>query len=149
MCDKEQALDAVGNLREAQVAAQISHPNIVEVLDMGRDGASGELFIVHELMSGTDLREWLNQRGRVSLREALALLVPVMEALDAAHERGVVHRDIKPENVFLAAGHGGAGVPKLQVNPILLRASYALIPVPQTSMQLLDDSVIEVTVFGA
>ncbi len=88
--------------REAQSAAQLSHPNIVDVFDMGREGQDGALYIVQELLDGTDLRHRLVEAGRLSPREAFDLLAPVMEALAFAHARGVVHRDLKPDNIFLA-----------------------------------------------
>jgi len=98
--------------REAQAASQLSHPHVVDVLDMGEDAATGALFIVQELLVGHDLRAHLDAAGRQPLRDVLAWALPVMDALAAAHALGVVHRDLKPDNIFLAETPRGA-VPKL------------------------------------
>ncbi len=99
-------------LREAQSAAQIDHPNVVSVLDMGRD-AAGSLYIVQEFLVGQDLSDYLGEHGAVSPDEALELILPVIDGLAAAHALGVVHRDLKPENIFLVRGRGGRVVPKI------------------------------------
>lgn len=89
-------------LLEARAAAQVRHPNIVGILDVGEDEASGALFIVQEYLQGTDLRRHLARVGPMSPREALDVLIPVMRALAFAHSRGVIHRDLKPDNIVLA-----------------------------------------------
>ena len=89
-------------MQEAQTAARLRHPNIVDVLDMGQDEASGEIFIVQELLVGRDLGRHLSDVGMLTPGEAIGLLTPVMEALVATHAIGVVHRDLKPDNIFLA-----------------------------------------------
>jgi serine/threonine-protein kinase len=99
-------------LREARAAARISHPNVVDVLDLGQD-EDGTLFIVQEFLHGTDLRHLMDERGTLPPREALEILTPVMSALIAAHRKGVLHRDVKPENCFLAKAPGGGVVVKL------------------------------------
>lgn len=99
-------------LQEAQAATQLAHPNIVDVLDMGKDEELGSLYIVQEFLTGSDLRKHLEAAGRVPVREALELILPVMEALVTAHTRGVIHRDIKPDNLFLTETPRGV-VPKL------------------------------------
>jgi beta-lactam-binding protein with PASTA domain len=85
--------------REAQAAANLSHPNIVAIYDWGRD--QDTYFIVMELVQGRDLREVLRSEGALDPRRAAALAIHVAAALAAAHERGLVHRDIKPANVLL------------------------------------------------
>ncbi len=100
-------------LREAQSAAQVDHPNVVSVLDLGRDTATGSLFIVQEFLVGRELRAFIDERGAVPAEEALALMLPVVDGLVAAHSLGVVHRDLKPENIFLAESRTGRVVPKL------------------------------------
>jgi serine/threonine-protein kinase len=97
--------------QEAQSASQIAHANIVDVLDMGQE-PSGAMYIVQEYLDGCDLRR-LMQDGPMKPSSALAIMVPVIEALGAAHARGIVHRDVKPENIFLAHGRDGEVVPKL------------------------------------
>jgi serine/threonine-protein kinase len=100
-------------LREAQATTHVKHPNIVDVLDMGQDGEDGPLYLVEELLVGTDLRQLMRERGRFTPAEAIELALPVMDALDAAHTAGVVHRDVKPGNIFLIVGTEGRVVPKL------------------------------------
>jgi serine/threonine-protein kinase len=98
---------------EARSATRIAHPNIVEVLDLGQNPSDGALYMVQELLSGETLRQRISTRGSLSVAEAVALLTPIMEALAAAHEAGVVHRDVKPENIILASDRDGGEVPKL------------------------------------
>src|SRR4051812_15310931 len=71
-------------MQEAKSATVISHPNIVQVLDMGRDAKDGSLYIVQEFMEGLDLRDRLDQKSRLSVAEVLEILVPIMAALVAA-----------------------------------------------------------------
>ena len=100
-------------MREARVTAQLAHPHVVDILDMGEEASDGSLYIVQELLQGRTLRTLLKSRRRLSPREAVDVLLPVADALVAAHERGVVHRDIKPENIFLVDRTDGHSVPKL------------------------------------
>ncbi len=100
-------------LQEARSTSTIAHPNIVDVLDMGQEPSDGSLFIVQELLDGLDLRDALGHQIRFAAANALALMVPVMDALAAAHARGVLHRDVKPENIFLVRGPDGEWIPKL------------------------------------
>ncbi|MBI2893243.1 MAG: serine/threonine protein kinase [Deltaproteobacteria bacterium] len=86
--------------REARVAVRIAHPNIVEVLDVGRTD-DGLPFIVMELLEGQDLYHVLNDGGPMSPVRAIDIAIQTLDALGAAHAAGVVHRDLKPENVFL------------------------------------------------
>ncbi|NUR26344.1 MAG: Stk1 family PASTA domain-containing Ser/Thr kinase [Catenulispora sp.] len=90
-------------IREAKTAAKLTHPNIVAVFDQSADG--GHVYLVMEYVDGQTLRELLSDRGRLTPREALEILGPVLSALGAAHRAGMVHRDVKPENVLIA----GAG----------------------------------------
>jgi serine/threonine-protein kinase len=99
-------------LQEARAAAQVRHPNIVSVLDIGQDEASGALYIVQEFLQGTDLKRHLKAAGPMAPREAIELLMPVMRALGFAHSKGVVHRDLKPDNIFLSETPEGM-VPKV------------------------------------
>ena len=85
-------------LREAQALARLNHPNIVTVHDFGE--ADGMFFLLMEFVDGMTLRQLLRE-GRIKPEEALAIVPPICEALQFAHEQGIVHRDIKPENVLL------------------------------------------------
>jgi serine/threonine-protein kinase len=98
--------------REARAAGQLRHPNVVDVLDLGDDDGRGLRFIVQELLEGGDLGQCLRAVGPLAPRVALATLLPVMDALAAAHARGVFHRDVKPDNLFLHEGPFGV-VPKV------------------------------------
>jgi beta-lactam-binding protein with PASTA domain/predicted Ser/Thr protein kinase len=86
--------------REAKAAAKLSNPHVVSVTDQGRDG--DVIFLVMELIEGRTLREVLREAGRLSAPEALDVMIPVLEALAAAHRAGLIHRDVKPENVLVA-----------------------------------------------
>jgi serine/threonine protein kinase len=98
--------------REAQAAARIQHPNVVSVLEVGKR-RDGTFYIVHELIPGQTLRDYLRARGRIDPGEALSIASPVMGGLMAAHARGIVHRDIKPENILLAQTPSGELLPKI------------------------------------
>lgn len=102
-------------VREARATTAIAHPNIVEVFDLDSDAARGITYIVQEFLEGETLEAHLASRpgSRLGAREALEIIVPVMEAIVAAHARGIVHRDIKPANIFLVRGRGGELVPKV------------------------------------
>ena len=84
--------------REAQALAALSHPNIVTVHDFGQ--AEEFFYLIMEFVEGVNLREAL-KTNRFSPEEALAVVPPICEALQYAHDRGIVHRDIKPENLLL------------------------------------------------
>lgn len=84
--------------REAQMLAQMSHPNIVVVHDFGE--VDGLFFLLMEHVDGMNLRQ-LQHAHRLSPPEALAIVPPVCEALQYAHHQGIVHRDIKPENILV------------------------------------------------
>ncbi len=87
-------------IREAHSAARLSHPNVVAVYDQGADG--GTVFLAMELVRGRTLRDLMRERGALSGRQAIDVLEPVLAALGAAHQAGIVHRDVKPENVLLS-----------------------------------------------
>ncbi len=85
---------------EAKSVASLSHPNVVQVFDQGTDG--DVVYLSMEYVPGRTLRDVLRDRGRLPAREALEVMIPVLAALGAAHQAGLVHRDVKPENVLLA-----------------------------------------------
>jgi len=90
-------------LHEIHLAAALAHPNILPLHDSGE--ADGCLYYVMPFVTGESLRDRLEQEGQLPLGEALAVAREVADALDYAHQAGVVHRDIKPENILLQAGH--------------------------------------------
>ena len=83
---------------EAQALAKLNHPNIVTIHDFGQAG--GFYFLLMEFVDGVNLRQAM-KAGRFTPEQALAIVPPVCEALQFAHEHGIVHRDIKPENLLL------------------------------------------------
>ena len=85
--------------QEAQALAQLDHPHIVTVYDFGQSG--GFFYLLMEYVDGVNLRQLMEAR-KLSPEEALTIVPPLCEALQFAHERGIVHRDIKPENLLLA-----------------------------------------------
>ncbi|MFN7140784.1 MAG: serine/threonine-protein kinase, partial [Limisphaerales bacterium] len=84
--------------REAKALARLNHPNIVTLYEFGR--ADGLFFFLMEFVDGVNLRQLLNT-GRVASREALAIVPQICDALQYAHDQGIVHRDIKPENILM------------------------------------------------
>lgn len=88
--------------REAKMAAQLSHPNLVNVFDQGTDG--DVIYLVMEYVPGITLRDAMNDFGALDANKTLEIIEPLTEALAAAHSAGILHRDLKPENVFLSDG---------------------------------------------
>jgi len=86
--------------REAQAAARLVHPNVVQVFDSGRDTHTGQWFIVMEYIEGQSCAEILRDQGWVEVSEALSIIEGACEGLDYAHRHGVVHRDVKPGNLL-------------------------------------------------
>ncbi len=88
---------------EAKAAAALSHPNIVAVQDQGwNQNGIPAVFLVMELIEGHTLRQYLKERGRFEIKDAINYLTPILSALAAAHALGIVHRDIKPENILIS-----------------------------------------------
>lgn len=85
--------------REAQAAASLSHPNVVNIFDVGQ--AEDVHYIVYEYVQGQNLKQVLREEGRLDPRRAARIASAVARALQAAHERGLVHRDIKPHNILI------------------------------------------------
>ncbi len=85
--------------REARSVAQVSHPNVVAVIDAGED--SGYPYIVFEYVSGETLKQRIDRLGRLPLDEAAAYAIEIGRGLSAAHARKLVHRDVKPQNVLI------------------------------------------------
>ena len=90
--------------REVRAVARLNHPNIVQVYDYGTEGALA--YIVMEHIEGKELKDYFDAGERFSLPEVLRMMGELLDALDLAHEAGVIHRDIKPANVMVdRTGH--------------------------------------------
>ena len=101
--------------REARAQAKLSHPNIVSVYDFGQ--VDGQFFIIMEFVDGPNLRNVIKE-GEVKPDQALAMVTQVCEALQFAHDEGMVHRDIKPENI-LVTQQGRVKVTDLRIFPFM------------------------------
>ena len=85
---------------EAQAIAGISHPNIVGIYDVGEE--NGMYYIVMELVDGITLRKFIEEKGKLSVKEAVGIALQIANGLEAAHSNHIIHRDIKPQNILIA-----------------------------------------------
>jgi eukaryotic-like serine/threonine-protein kinase len=97
---------------EAQALGRLNHPNIVSISGFGMT-TDGRPFLVMEHLQGRTLEDELAARGRLALREAIAITCQLLSGLEAAHALGIVHRDVKPDNLFLADHPPGGQVVKI------------------------------------
>ena len=90
-------------IKEAKATAALSHPNIVSIQDQGwNEGGPPAVFLVMELVEGSTLRDYLNEKGSLTVEQTFQIVTPVLSALSAAHRIGIIHRDIKPENILIS-----------------------------------------------
>ena len=102
MVDPDLVVQYMARFRnEAKAAGRLHHPNIVGVYEYGED--DDVAFIAMEYVEGTGLREYINRRASFDFGLLVALMSQLLQALEFAHERGVVHRDIKPSNLIVTA----------------------------------------------
>ena len=85
---------------EAQAAAGLMHPNIVNVYDVGEEG--GIHYIVMELVEGITLKKYIEKKARLSVKEAVSIAIQVSMGIEAAHNSHIIHRDIKPQNIIIS-----------------------------------------------
>ena len=85
---------------EAQAAAGMMHPNIVNVYDVGEE--SGTYYIVMELVEGITLKQYIEKKARLSVKEAISIAIQVSMGIEAAHRNHIIHRDIKPQNIMIS-----------------------------------------------
>jgi tRNA A-37 threonylcarbamoyl transferase component Bud32 len=91
---------------EARAASRIEHPNTVQILDFGEDGEDRLLYLAMELLAGRDLQAVANEVQVFDVPRTVRIMVQVLSALGAAHDRGVIHRDMKPGNIMLVERDG-------------------------------------------
>jgi eukaryotic-like serine/threonine-protein kinase len=90
-------------IKEAKATAALTHPNIVSIQDQGwNEGGPPAVFLVMELVEGSTLRDYLNEKGSLTVEQTFQIVTPVLSALSAAHRIGIIHRDIKPENILIS-----------------------------------------------
>lgn len=85
---------------EAQSAAGLSHPNIVNVYDVGDD--DGLYYIVMELVEGITLKKFIERKGKLEIKEAIGISIQIAQGMEAAHANHIIHRDIKPQNIIIS-----------------------------------------------
>ena len=85
---------------EAQSAASLIHPNIVNVYDVGED--AGLYYIVMELIEGITLKSYIDKKGRLSVKETISIAIQIANGIECAHNNQIVHRDIKPQNIMIS-----------------------------------------------
>lgn len=85
---------------EAQAAAGLMHPNVVNVYDVGEEG--GIYYIVMELVEGITLKKYIEKKARLSVKEAISIAIQISMGIEAAHNNHIIHRDIKPQNVIIS-----------------------------------------------
>ena len=98
-------------LREGQLATRIRHPHIVDVTDVGVIG--GFPCLVMELLEGEALSALIKRDGPMPVQALVDVVLPIIGAVEAAHEHGILHRDLKPSNIFLSRAWNGEIVPKI------------------------------------
>ena len=144
-------------IREAEIAMRVEHPNLVRVYDVGRDPETGYAYMIMDYVGGGDLHEALAKRlmdrkGPYRVKEALAILRPLLGALAAASAAGVVHRDIKPDNILFDDGGNphlaDLGVAKLSDDKALTRLTMSNVvvgtPAYMAPEQMTDSHAVDV-----
>jgi serine/threonine-protein kinase len=110
---RAQDREAISRLRhEARVAGTLGHPNICAIYDMGRLD-DGSPYLVMERLHGETLAQRLTRETRLPIEDLIDVMLQVLSALSAAHQRGIIHRDLKPDNIFLSRREGMRAIPKL------------------------------------
>jgi serine/threonine-protein kinase len=119
--------------REARLAGLLTHRSIVRIFDFLEE-SDGMLLLVMEFLRGETLERWVERRGALPEREAMAVMTGVLSALQHGHEQGIVHRDVKPSNIFLAVESDGRVIPKL--------LDYGIAKMPKNDSKTIDGVVL-------
>ena len=85
---------------EAQSAAGLEHPNIVNIYDVGSE--NGMHYIVMEYVEGITLKTYIEKKGQLTFKESISIAIQVGRGIEAAHNKGIIHRDIKPQNIIIS-----------------------------------------------
>mgnify|MGYP000350311834 CR=1 FL=1 len=85
---------------EAQSAAGLEHPNIVNIYDVGSE--DGMYYIVMEYVEGITLKTYIEKKGHLNYKEVISIAIQVGRGIEAAHNKGIIHRDIKPQNIIIS-----------------------------------------------
>ena len=100
----DQIVESVARFRnEAMASGRLNHPGIIAIHEYGED--EDTVFIVMEYASGDSLRRYISRRDSIKLTEISNIITQLLDALDFAHENGIIHRDIKPDNIIVSPGH--------------------------------------------
>jgi predicted Ser/Thr protein kinase len=143
--------------REARLAAQLNHPNVVAVFNLVADDATGDRWLVMEYVRGTTLAQLVREEGPLSPDDAAPLLRQVADALAAAHAAGIVHRDVKPSNILVDGRRRvkltDFGIARTTTDPSLTQTglvtgSPAYLP-PEVAAGQRGDEAVDVWAFGA
>ena len=103
-------------LSEAQAAAGLMHPNVVNVYDVGQD--RGLYYMVMELVEGITLKDYIEKKGKLSAKETISISIRMVTGIQAAHNCHIIHRDIKPQNIIISKDG------KVKVTDFRNRAGY-------------------------
>ena len=147
---------------EAQSAAGLTNPNVVNVYDVGVE--NGIYYIVMELVEGVTLKKYIEKRGKLPYKEAVSIAIQVANGMDAAHKHNIVHRDIKPQNIIISkegkvkvtdiakmphlliAGATGSGK-SVCINTIIMSILYKAKP-DEVKLIMIDPKVVELSVYN-
>ncbi len=113
---------------EAQAAAGLMHPNIVNVYDVGEE--NDVYFIVMELVEGITLKKYIERKARLSVKEAISIAIQVSMGIEAAHNNHIIHRDIKPQNIIISKERISVLQKQLPAIPLppMLWVPYIILP---------------------
>ena len=130
---------------EAQAAAGLMHPNIVNVYDVGSEG--GVHYIVMELVEGITLKKYIEKKVRLSAKEAVSIAIQISNGIEAAHNNHIIHRDIKPQNTIISK-EGKVKVTDFGIAsvPTLWAAFIILLPSRPEAVSLMRDPIYTASV---